>query len=95
MEDNFISKDSLKPFRLPSWPHGTEVVVMCYEDELEGVTEKVESIGYKVVSHVEPNNFQSNFLPHGQFLMMKKPESIHWIPRRDSAIYKWFNRKVF
>lgn len=96
MEDSLFNQHTLQQaFKIPSWTPGTEVVVMCYKDDLEKVTKKVEELGYKVCDHIEPNTFFSCFISHGRFLMMKKSEHIHWSARRDSSLFAWFNRKVF
>lgn len=61
-----------------TWPVGTEVIVMCHEEDRDRAQKVVERMGYKIASFQQLTSGCTD-IRKGECQIMKKPEPFIWI----------------
>ena len=70
-----------------TWPKGTEVIIICRDEDKDNAMRDAELKGYKVSSVLGPEvGFPIRL---GEYLMMTKPKPVVWKPR------EWEGEKIF
>ena len=90
--EHFIVKNKLKECYGIKWPQGTEVIVICHDEDREQVAQDVEKRGYKIALFMSPD---PGFMPigKGQYIMRQKPEPVRWNPREWEGERIWRMRQ--
>lgn len=77
-----------------TWPVGTEVIVMCHEEDRDCVQKAVEQMGYKIASFQQPTP-GCPAIRKWEYQIMKKPKPVIWKPREwEGEKLYWMKREL-